>query len=379
MALDHKRNISGRGQRQPGCTQLTERIYAAVIVYIAGAQIFSRNELQLISLKKIRDFERYWRNQQRAARRRQNERHRPQGGSIGIARPLPRNLKTTKVAAPTLFSLIENPEVTLDFFARLVVAGNKPCRIFIDLEHVEKITIETVLLLLSQLKRGHLRKCAGVSGNEPTNQKVREMFVESGFYSFVTNKPANYRAPQGMLKKHEGKRVREDVAAELIHYATRKLFGVVRKNGGLYRALIECMANTKDHARIGREAHEAWWVSAYYDADTKIVHFAFLDNGVGIFKSQRMLSILQLLGQFAGLSNHADILMDVLEAKLPSRTGLPYRGKGLPAINRSLLRSDIRNLKIVTNTAFLDAATRKGVELKYPFKGTCLTWEIHSA
>lgn len=330
-------------------------------------------------MKKIRDFARYRRNQRRAARRSARQSRRSRRGSSGIGRSLPKHLKTHNVVAPKVFSLVENTEQTLEFFSRLHVLGNKPCRIFIELEKVDKITAEALLLLLSYLKRGRLKRCVSVGGDEPKNQKVREVFAHSGFYAHVSNRPAHYRPSSdlGILKRHEGKRVREDVCAELIHYATRRLFGTVRKNGGLYRTLIECMANTKDHARIGREANEAWWVTAYHDAEANVVKFAFLDNGVGIFKSARMRSVLRWMGQFAGLVTYPHLLLDILDARLPSRTGLPYRGKGLPAIYRSLSRGSIRNLKIVTNTAFLDAAKREGRELKHPFRGTCLTWEIH--
>ncbi len=274
---------------------------------------------------------------------------------------------------------MENPDETIDFFARLHSAGNKRSRIFIDLENVNKITVETLLLLLSKIKHRALSRCVGVGGNEPKEAKVRDMFSQSGFYDYVANRPRTYKSSNnlGILKKHEGKRVREDVCAEIIHYATQKLFGKVQKNGGLYRTLIECMANTKDHAKIGADTSEAWWVTAYYDAEAGIVFFAFLDNGVGIFKSVRMKSVLMYVGQFLALTTRPDLLMDILEAKLPSRTGLPYRGKGLPAIHRALLRRDIRNLKIVTNDAYLDAGSRKGNVLKNAFRGTCLTWEIH--
>lgn len=333
-------------------------------------------------MKKITYFARYRRNQLRAARRSQKQRARFRTGTVGASlHTAPRKTKVINLQAPPVFSLVENPDETINFFSRLHAAGNKPCRIFVDLGPVQQLTIDALLLLLSKVQRGALARCISVGGNEPKDPKVRDMFAHSGFYDYVssTRPVKRHSSGAGILKKHVGKRVREDVSAELVHYATQCLHGTVKKNGGLYRALIECMANTKDHARIGAATNEAWWVSAYHDSAAGVVYFAFLDNGVGIFRSAKMQSVLKFMGKFVGLVTHADILNDILDAQLPSRTGLPYRGKGLPAIKRTLGRQDIRNLRIITNDAFLDATTRKGKELKHPFRGTCLTWEIHRA
>ena len=276
---------------------------------------------------------------------------------------------------------MENTEPTLEFFSRLRIAGKKPCRIFVNLEPVTKITADALLLLLSMMKHGPLKRCVAVGGNEPKDPKVREMFAQSGFYENISNRPEGYKRSEnsGIMKKHQGKRVQQSTCMELGRYAANRLFGSPRKNGGLYRCLIELMANTKDHAHPGGDTTEAWLVTAYFDAEAKTVHFAFLDNGVGIFKSTRMQGALRLMGRFTGLVKSHEILMDILEAKLASRTGLPYRGKGLPAIYRALGRGDIHNLKIVTNDAYLDAASRTGKQLKEPFRGTCLTWEIRNA
>jgi hypothetical protein len=330
-------------------------------------------------MKRIRDRAQFRRNQQRAARRGQYTRSH---NRTGFLRPQPassrRITKQSKVAAPSVFSLIENPDETLKFFARLDAVGtSKRAMPLIHLEDVTRMTIDAVLLLISKIKALETIGI-GIAGNAPKDEAVKNVLIQSDFFSQISNKPADYRSDgkSGILTKRVGKRVREDICQELVHFATSRVFGSVRKNGGLYRALVECMANTRDHATIGQRRLEPWWVTAYFDKSTGIAHFAFLDNGVGIFESARMRTALQMIGKFLNILNPSDVLMDILDNNLGSRTGLPYRGKGLPAIKRALVRNQISNLRIITNQAFLDVSLRKGGVLPRPFNGTCLTWEI---
>lgn len=334
-------------------------------------------------MKKITDFERYRRNQERARRRneRQRHRHRGRGSFSGVLRKsqfVALEGEATRLIAPRIFSLMQNPEDSLEFFDNFERACRDSPRIIIDTSRVEIVTVEALLLLLANIKRSSQR-CGRIGGNEPTNAKVRKIFAQSGFYDFFAKQPRAYQKQHntGLLKRREGKRVRESVCAELVHYTSIQLFGTKRKNGGLYRALIECMANTRDHAKIGVSDPEAWWVTVFYDDETHIAHFAFLDTGVGIFKSARLQGFLKQLGRFFNVVTRPDVLVDILDANLGSRTNLPYRGKGLPSIRRALDRKQIRNLKILTNDALLDATSRKGITLDHSFRGTCLTWEIH--
>lgn len=336
-------------------------------------------------MKKIQDFERYWRNQRRSSRRAAASRKRRQTDASGAAHGSFRIAKASgfmprqkRVVVPHVFSLMDNAEETLTFFEQFEAACEDSDRVFIDSDKVEKVTIEALLLLLAKIQ-GKKQECASVGGQEPRNEDVRKVFAQSGFYDFFTHKPFGYHQKNttGLLKRRDGKRVKEGVCADLVHYTTKKVHGARRKNGGLYRTLIECMANTRDHARLDGTEVEPWWVAVYYDEKTGVGHFAFLDTGIGIFKSARMQSFLTHLGRFMGITNRVDLLNDVLDANLGSRTNLAYRGKGLPSIKRALKRGQIKNLKVLTNDAVLDATTRHGKILQRSFNGTCLTWDIH--
>lgn len=335
-------------------------------------------------MRRINDFDRYRRAQIRAAKRSQkrriliSKRRRTRGHfphvNIPFVPGLPRG---TKLIVPSTFSLVDSPEATIEFFEKIGLAALTGERVILDFRDVKRITVDALLWLLAEMQSDELKRC-GVAGNEPNDPEVAKFLLQSGFFSHIAQKPKSYRAEDcGLLKKREGKRVRENVCAELVHYSTEKLYGSRRKNGGLYRALIECMANTRDHASRDRSRTERWWVSANFDQKTGIVNVAFLDTGVGIFKSLRMEDTLKLIGKFLGIRKHHDILRDMLNGELESRTGLSYRGKGFPALKTAQDRKQLHNLRVITNKAYLDSTTGKGRVLNREFKGTCLTWEIH--
>lgn len=282
------------------------------------------------------------------------------------------------IKAPSVLSLAKNPEETIAFINK-IEPGDKPgFRIYIDMDDVEEVTLDAVLLLLSKIK-GKLRKCRRIGGSEPKNAEAREFLTRSGFYAHISHKPLTYSAEKdtGYFKKRDGKRVQEGTARDVIHYANERLFpGQDKRNKGIYRVLIECMANTRDHASIGLSSHEPWWLAVYHDPVQNKVHFTFLDNGVGVFKSTKMKGFIKSLGAFVGILTPVDLLNDILNGKTASRTDIPYRGKGFPAIKTAMDRKFFSNLNIISNNVVLDVETGSGRILNADFKGTCLNWEI---
>jgi len=336
-------------------------------------------------MKKIRDMARFLRNQNRAQRRsvkeriRQVRRSAQHGSSTGIVSQTREPGKQVIVVAPKILSLSRNPEGMVDFIRNMVGADKPKHDICLDLDNVEEVTLDAILLMVSQIKGRVIHRCRSIGGKQPKNVTVREFLSRSGFYSHFSNPPADYHAEQnrGYLKRREGKKVQEDIAQELIHYANEKLFGEPhRPNKGIYRMLIECMANTRDHASRQNKESESWWLAVYHDKERGVVNFAFLDNGVGLFESVRLEGFFKSFGALIGVYDRVSLLLDILDGKVSSPTGIPYRGKGLPGIYTAMQRGFFTNLNIVSNNVVLDAGTRKGRIFSPPFRGTSYTWEV---
>src|SRR5260370_12163935 len=97
------------------------------------------------------------------------------------------------------------------------------------------------------------------------------------------------------------------------------------------------MENTVQHAYNEGRAKEPWWTSVFFDTHRKVACFTFNDNGVGIFKSLRFRQTLKLYTGSA-FADAGDKLARMLSGDIRSRTSLPGRGEGLPAIRRDCER-----------------------------------------
>lgn len=111
------------------------------------------------------------------------------------------------------------------------------------------------------------------------------------------------------------------------------------------------------------------------DPKKKRAEFAFYDGGVGIVGSFR--TRWSALFELGGITpSEEDILQDLLRGEFKSRTNLPYRGKGLPAIAKALKRRQIENLKIIANRVVADVSRDTVKRLPAEFPGTLVYWEV---
>jgi len=137
------------------------------------------------------------------------------------------------------------------------------------------------------------------------------------------------------------------------------------------------MSNTHNHATGMREQHgaEMWYSTVYGNADNGSVSYSFLDTGVGIFRSARLYSLKKLYNKLFRGEDHRHILKDILLGRVASRTGLPFRGKGLPGIYKSFRSGRIKSLIIVSNDVYADVGNDDYRVLRMQFPGTLLYWE----
>jgi hypothetical protein len=311
---------------------------------------------QLSELKKL----------QRSRGRRRGRARRPHGR--------PENRLVARLQVPTNFSLIHNPEETIHFlreFSTLAINYN----IKLDLTGVNGITTDAIAALVATIKALGSRR--NVQGNLPQESGCTDILNQSGFFEHVKLKRPLAAPTQGKISRRESKQVEPGLARDLVHIASQALFGEPRRCQTAYRALIESMSNTHNHA-AGREpkdtVKQTWYSTVYADVPRSRACYTFLDTGVGIFKSIR-LRTLKKVYRTIGVSNNADILEEILEGKVGSSTGVPYRGKGLPSIYALLKRGGIKELIIIANTVYANVGAGEFRVLEIGFPGTLLYWE----
>jgi hypothetical protein len=279
------------------------------------------------------------------------------------------------ILAPSVFSFVTNTEEMIKFLDEIKRTARNGRNIHIELGGLKSLSYDAILVLLSRIKEDRFIFGVTVKGNEPSDPALKQLFSDSGFYDYVPRTAAaTPPRGKGSIRNRTASLVEASKTAGLVEFASEKLTGSAVTWKGVQRVFLECMSNTKDHAS-GDEHAEPWWACALVNEPEGKVQFSFLDNGVGIFQSVRLRRFQQVL-RTVGLRDHPSILKELLSGEIGSRTGLSYRGKGLPAIrDTEVLRHEIENLVIITN----DVYARPGKEvyrgMNRRFEGTFFYWE----
>lgn len=183
---------------------------------------------------------------------------------------------------------------------------------------------------------------------------------------------------------HAYKKVDSVLATQLIEAATEHVWKEKRRYLGCYRALVELMLNTNNHASPLQIGEKHWWLSVQTDEKNKKVCFSFVDYGVGIFNSlmtkprgNKFFGAIGTMFARYNYKNDAELLKLILSGELHKTvTKQHFRGKGLPGIFNAFQRNQISNLHIVSNNVFADVTNNRYEMLNNSFEGTFVYWEI---
>jgi hypothetical protein len=330
---------------------------------------------KLHSTQKWKDYLKTRQDAQRRNARRRNAGHRYSG--TAAQKRLSRSTRRFQtVSAPSVFSIVKDPDAAMRFFLNLELFASR-YNLVLDLSKVQTITTDAIAALIATVRRLDVF----FRGNLPANPDAQRMLLESGFFDYVSSTQQLPKMKRGSIEQQRSKMVEPLVAKELVHFGTEGIFGASHKCTAAYSTLIECMANTRNHASGNtkrsekRKPPETWWATVYADAGRKKVCFTFVDTGVGIFRSVR-LGMVRKLYNFLGGKQDTDILRDMLQGKVPSSTRFSYRGKGLPFINRLANQKRISSLVIVANDVYANVSSGTFEMLPVQFHGTLVYWEI---
>lgn len=274
-----------------------------------------------------------------------------------------------KIIAPKIFILRENQEEVLIFIEKLKMIYSGI--VFIDLKHVERINNGAVTLLISVLGEYQDKKIR-FRGNKPKNIEARKVFEKSGFFDFVNGSidPDNYNNENIIITKGRNK-VKQDVTNRLIKNAMITVYGKEERNTSLQRMLIEMMSNSVQHAYNPKTSNTRWWISFYHHKEENKVSIVYLDNGYGILETLNS-NFKNAMIKF--VKDESELLQRAFDGKVNSRTKMPGRGRGLPAIYR---KSELfHNFTVLSNNAFIDFQKDTRIKLETSYKGTYYYLEV---
>jgi len=316
------------------------------------------------SIWRIHKRQRYEARRRAAYQRWRRQRNKVRGG-------VPEGEEEQTRKAPAVFSMIENPNEMSEFCRDLAHDQERCKKVFIELGDVKRMTIDGVGVLLAIVRNAPFD--VGVAGNRPKDPKVRETLEDSGFFGFVSSrdKPPKTETRGRIFKRYHDK-VDALIAQALINHVSEKLYGAQRRMQPCQSILLEAMQNTKNHAgSAGRTTW--WWATALVDSDKGKAYFCFVDRGVGIMKSVKVRPIRKAIGAVTGTPG---ILRDILKGEIGSRTGLAFRGKGLPWIYETAKQGRVQNLVVIANDVYGAATADNYQSLSPGFGGTLIAWEV---
>jgi hypothetical protein len=299
-----------------------------------------------------------------------------------VGRPRLQAFKRTKnLDAPEVFSLLENPDESVNFLNQILLLSES-ANVFVNLGNVKRITPEAIAALLARIHMTN-RTRSRISGNLPVDAAAKEVLDRSGFRDYVRTSDQYHRYDlMGRVRKRSGSvetvqtGYDQLVALELIEFATERLTGAPKTHGPTFAVYGELMLNTLNHASLRSGEREPWWASVYCDKANGRACFTFVDQGVGIFGSHRLNLALQISAMLR-VKSKAELLKMLFEGKIPSSTRVPGRGNGIPGIYNHCKAGRISNLLVLSNNAAGNGDTGRFETLRESFSGTIVYWEIN--
>lgn len=291
------------------------------------------------------------------------------------------NRKT--INPPVHFSIIYNPEETLEFFKKLDYNVNHGMPVFINMKKVEILTIDSIMYFLAIVKKYKEIYIKGydLKMNQPENSSCRALLLSSGFTQFAQFKSSSMAPSSQLLSITNGKLADVKVNKKICDIVISN-FGVSLVNiKNLYNIIMELMLNTKHHAYLNsHNTLNEWYIFVRTLKGKNKIEFIFLDTGSGIPNTIRK-TILETTKKWilekTNMTNFKEwhLISSALEGMdFRSRTGKIYRGKGLPKIQSIYKEGYIQNLKIISNYGYISKDDNK--DIKNYFNGTLFYWEL---
>lgn len=285
------------------------------------------------------------------------------------------------LSAPRSLTVPSGPEAA-QFFINLQnrVRCKRPV-LFLDLSRVRDVTLEALAYLLSIVLDRTGSDCK-VSGNLPKDPAARELFRRSGFLDFMLTRDGLPPHDERLFSIHRGHNVDTQSADALITFVMRafSLTNNTPLTRSLYRTLVECMANTNNHAYASltiRRRRKFWYVAASVNMVKNTVDFVFLDSGDGIPATIRT-HWAEWFKSLVVEPDDAKLLRSAVQGEFRTRTKQHKRGKGLPSIHSQVKQGQLENLAIRSLKGRVSASGEEleATPMSWRFQGTLLSWSV---
>lgn len=276
--------------------------------------------------------------------------------------------------APSKFNLQQDNCVeVIKFINELKLLGKKGKNININMEGVTEIGNGAISMLLSVINElGN--NAISIKGTKPKDVAAKSVLEKSGFFKYIRTviSDENSNSKSTILRTGDNKTPSTELAEE-VRKAMDTIWGVNARCPRLYGGIFEMFRNSCDHAFKNAEP-VTWHLGLTHLDDENKVKFSFVDNGVGILHTFKTSIIQSVINYF---KDNSDLLMTAFKDGIESRTGLSWRGKGLPAIHEMFTDNIIAKLIVISNDVYIDFEQDIQINLPVSYSGTYYYWEIN--
>lgn len=290
------------------------------------------------------------------------------------------------IIAPEKVSLIGNRDETLEYFSdvfeKIQLCG-KGDQIYFDFHNIKYISNDAIMYIIALITNAKKirRFSVGVSGNLPSDPKVRDTLEKSGFYKYVQH--GNFPVASSgndRIQISSGKNINSPLVGTICEFV-RSASETPCDTSGLYSIIIELMTNTNQHAyRDDDELMDNNWY-IFAQNCSSCVKFVFLDTGVGIpktIKKKVREYLKEFLEDFSIFNSDSAYIESALKGEERTETGESYRGQGLPEIYDVACSKNISDMMIMSGYGECrikhDGSIAK-YSLSKEFIGTLFTWK----
>lgn len=305
--------------------------------------------------------------------RRKGRKYDQRRTSFGIRELKKRTPKN--ISAPVDFSFVENTEATIEYFNSAKTELTKGFPIIFDISKIKTLTTDAIALQIARIKDENFHFNNGILGNAPDESKLRELFLQSGFYRYVETRGPKPEGKNKLIHKITDNKVEPKIAKEACINGLMHTFGNDDIFDPLYDILIEIMQNTNNHAGETKGKYD-WWLHVYNDPISQTSKYTFLDLGIGIFESLPVQSFKRKISKFVGLNSNVNLVKPLFDGEIKSRTARPERGKGIPQVYEHSQHKFFKNFYLISNNIKVNMKTLDITKLKYNFSGTLFYWEL---
>lgn len=294
--------------------------------------------------------------------------------------------KPVGISAPEIFSVSNNVDrhELLYFIDRIYAAVSNGRNVRLNFEKTTSLKPCGTLYFVSVVDDLLSRFTPSITAKYPPNDIVEQLFQHIGLLEKLGLTSRKVVTADNVVNWHfaKGTDATMDVFSSLLTAHQQSMGGEITKSE-LYDCLSEAVTNTKAHAYLNvSNVPTTWWM--FSQAVNGRLTVAISDLGIGISKSllqkPELSDYLRKLRRLTARNHLDEDLIKIAVSSDRTKTGLPYRGKGLPQMLDFIKKGVDGGFRVQSSFGIFqhDSKTSKTetATLKKAIRGTLIEWTL---